>query len=92
MSSSVDLWVSSAKLDFQSAIHEGVKTADLQTAVHHGVCFADLPVMCCQIEDMVQSVALGLNELSEALLLINQRLDQIDARLRAQSPARDGLE
>ena len=86
MPNAIDLWVSSAKADFQSAAHEGAK-ADFKCAVHHGACIADLPLVCCQIEDMVQSIALGLNELTEALQLMNNRINEIDEWVHAQQAA-----
>jgi len=89
MSDEVGLWVSSAKADFQSAVHEGAKTAGIQTAIHHGASISDLPLICSQIEDMVQSIALGLNELSEALLLMNSRIDRIDQWIRTHPTTRE---
>ena len=88
MPNAIDLWVSSAKADFQSAAHEGAK-ADFKCAVHHGACIADLPLVCCQIEDMVQSIALGLNELTEALQLMNNRINEIDEWVHAQQVAQE---
>jgi hypothetical protein len=85
----IDLWVSSAKEDFQAAAHEGAK-ADFKCAVHHGACIADLPLVCCQIEDMVQSIALGLNELTEALQMMNNRINEIDEWVHAQQAAQEG--
>ena len=85
----IDLWVSSAKEDFQAAAHEGAK-ADFKCAVHHGACIADLPLVCCQIEDMVQSIALGLNELTEALQMMNNRINEIDDWVHAQQAAQEG--
>ena len=83
MPNAIDLWVESAKADFQSAAHEGSIT-DIKCAVHHGACIADLPVVCCRIEEMVQSIALGLNELTEALKMMNKRIDEIDDWVHAQ--------
>jgi len=85
----IDSWVSSAKADFQAAAHEGAKT-DFKYAVHHGACIADLPLMCGQIQDMVQSIALGLNELTEALKLVNNRIDEIGEWVHAQQAAQEG--
>jgi len=82
----IDLWVNSARADFQAAAHEGAK-ADFKCAVHHGACIADLPMVCCQIEDMVQSIALGLNELTAALQLMNNRINEIDEWVHAQQAA-----
>ncbi|MGA3019556.1 MAG: hypothetical protein ABSF62_20725 [Bryobacteraceae bacterium] len=89
MPNAVDLWVSSAEADFQAAAHEGAKT-DFKCAVHYGACIADLPLVCCRIEDMVQSIALGLNELTEALRLMNNRIDEIDEWVHAQQAAQEG--
>ena len=89
MPNDVDLWVSSAKADFKAAAHEGAK-ADFKCAVHHGACIADLPLMCCQIEDMVHSIALGLNELTEALQLMNNRINEIDEWVHTQQAAQEG--
>ena len=88
MPNAVDLWVSSAKRDFQAAVHEGAKK-DFEWAVHYGACIADLPLVCCQIEDMVQSIALGLNELTEALQAMNNRIDEIDEWVHAQQAAQE---
>jgi hypothetical protein len=88
MPNAIDLWVRSAKEDFQAAAHEGAK-ADFKRAVHHGACIADLPLVCCQIEDMVQSIALGLNELTEALQVMNNRINEIDECVHAQQAAQE---
>jgi hypothetical protein len=88
MPNSIDLWVSSAKADFQAAAHQGAK-AHLKCAVHEGASIADLPVVCCQIEDMLQSIALGLNELTEALQLMNTRIDEIDEWVHTQQVAQE---
>src|ERR1022692_2155092 len=82
----IDLWVSSAKEDFQAAAHEGAK-ADFKCAVHHGACIADLPLVCCQIEDMVQSLALGLNDLTAALQMMNNRIMMCEEWVHAQQRA-----
>lgn len=71
MPNEVDLWVRGAKADFQAAIHRGA-------------CISDLPSMCSQIEDMVQSIALGLNGLAETLQLMSDRIDQIDRWVQTQ--------
>ena len=86
MPNAIDLWVNSAKADFQAAAHKGAK-ADFKCAAHRGACIADLPLVCCQTEDMVQSIALGLNELTEALQLMNNRINEIDQWVRAQQAA-----
>jgi hypothetical protein len=88
MPNSVDLWVSSAKADFQAAAHQSAN-AHFKCAVHEGGCIADLPEVCCQIEDMVQLIALGLNELTEALQLMNTRIDKIDEWVHAQQVAQE---
>lgn len=89
MPNSIDLWVSSAKADFQAAAHQSAK-AHFRCAVHEGGCMTDLPVVCRQIEEMVQLIALGLNELTEALQLMNTRIDEIDEWVHAQQVAQEG--
>jgi hypothetical protein len=89
MPNAIDLWVSSAKADFQAAAHQAAK-ADFKCGVHEGACISDLPLVCCRIEDMVQSIALGLNELTEALQLMNNRINEIDEWVHAQQAAQEG--
>jgi hypothetical protein len=71
MSKEVELWVRSAQADFQSAGHRGAS-------------FSDLHTMCLQIEDMVQSIALGLNELTQVMCLIKDQIDHIETSVQAQ--------
>ncbi len=71
MPSDADLWVRGAQADFQAAGHKGA-------------CISDPQTMCWQIEDMVQSIALGLNELTEVLRVMQIRLDHIEAWVQAQ--------
>lgn len=77
MPNDVDLWVSSAKADFEAAVHQGSRISDLHSA-------------CTQIEDMLQSIALGLNELTEAVLSLSKRLDHIDGWVQAQQTPQQG--
>jgi hypothetical protein len=84
MPNSIDLWVSAAKADFQAAAHQGARAADFKCGVHHGACIADLPLICTQIEEMVQSIALGLNELTEALEVMNKRINEIEKCVHAE--------
>jgi hypothetical protein len=69
-----DLWVRCAQADFQSAGHKGANLSDLHS-------------MCVQIEDMVQSIALGLNELTEVLRSMKNRIDHIEEVLLARETA-----
>jgi len=71
MPNDVDLWVRSAQADFQAASHQGARISDLYA-------------MNGQIEEMLQSVALGLNELTEALRLMSNRIDHIESWVQAQ--------
>ncbi len=71
MPNDVDLWLRSAQADFQ-------------TVGHQGACISDLYTMCRQLEDMVQSIALGLHGLTEVLRSMNQRIDNIDNWVQAQ--------
>ncbi len=71
MSSDVDLFVRGAQADFKAAGHRGACTSDLHT-------------ICLQIEDMVQSIALGLNQLTEVLCLMKERVDHIESWIQAQ--------
>ncbi len=91
MPDAIESWMRGARADFQTAAHEGAKV-DFKFAVHHGVSFADLPVICCQLQDMVQSIALGLNELTGALEVMNQRLDEIAKRVDARQPSPESRE
>ncbi len=74
MSSDVDLLVRGAKADFQAAGHKPA-------------CASDLHTMCWQIEDMVQSIALGLNGLTEVLCVMKERIDQIEVWMNARQTA-----
>lgn len=76
MLSDADLWVRGAQADFQAVVHKGA-------------CISDLQTMCCQIEDMVQSIALGLNELTEVLRVMKNRLDHIETWVQAQQTHQD---
>ena len=74
MARDVDLWLTSAKADFQAAVHQSA-------------CISDIPSMCSQIENMVQSIALGLNECTEALQSMSNRLDRIESIIQTlQTP------
>ncbi len=70
-----DLWVRSAQADFTAAGHKGA-------------CLSDLHTMCLQIEDMVQSIALGLNELTEVMRLMRERIAHIENWIQAQETTR----
>ena len=71
MPNNVDLLVRGAKADFQAAVHQGA-------------CISDVPSMCSQIEDMIQSIALGLNGLTDALRSMSDRIDHIESWIQAQ--------
>ena len=75
MPNNVELWLSSAQADFQAAGHQNVR-------------ISDVPAMCGQIEDMVQSIALGLKGLTGAMLAMNSRINEIDNWVRAQQKER----
>jgi hypothetical protein len=76
MPSEADLWLRGAQADFQAVTHKRA-------------CISDLQTMCCQIEDMVYSVALGLNELTEVLRVMKNRVDHIEAWVQAQQTHQD---
>ena len=76
MPSDADLWVRGAQADFQAVGHKSACKSDLQT-------------MCCQIEDMVQSIALGLNELTEVLRVMKNHVDHIEAWVQSQETHQD---
>jgi hypothetical protein len=65
MTKEVEPWVRSAQADFQAAGHRGASLADLHT-------------MCLQIEDMVQSIALGLNEMTQVLCSLKDQIDRME--------------
>ena len=76
MPSDADLWMRGAQADFEAVGHKGACESDPQT-------------MCCQIEGMLQSIALGLNQLTEVLRDIKYRVDHIEAWVRAQQTYQD---
>ncbi len=76
MSKEVDQWVRSAQADFKAAGHKGA-------------CPCDLETMCLQIEDMVQSIALGLSELTEVVRLTKNRIEHIEGWIEAQESAQE---
>jgi len=63
--------------------------ADFEAAGHRGACVSDLHSMCCQIEDMLQSIALGLSQLTQALQVTENRIDRIETWVQAQQTHRD---
>ena len=71
MSKEGEPWVRSAQADFESAGHKGAS-------------FSDLHTMCLQIEDMVQSIALGLKGLTEVLSSMKDQIDHIENIIQAQ--------
>lgn len=71
MSNEVEPWLRSAQADFQAAGHKGASYSELHT-------------MCLQIEDMVQSIALGLNELTQVLVLLKDQIDHVERMVQAQ--------
>ena len=76
MPSDADLWVRGAQADFQAVGHKGA-------------CISDLQTMCCQIEEMVQSIALGLNGLTEVLRVMKNHVDHIETWVQAQETHQD---
>ena len=58
--------------------------ADFQAAAHKGACTPDLHTMWLQIETMIQSIALGLNQLAQVLCVMKDRIDHIESWIQAQ--------
>lgn len=76
MASDEDLWLRAAQADFQAVAHKGACVSDLQT-------------MCSQIEDGIQSIALGLTELTEVLRVMKNRVDHIENCVQVQQAHQD---
>jgi hypothetical protein len=76
MASDEDLWFRGAQADFQAVGHKGPRIAELQT-------------MCLQIEDMVQSIALGLTGITEVLRAMKTRVDHIERWVQVQQAQQD---
>ncbi len=72
MPKNVDLWLRSAQADFQAAAHQG--------AADH----SDPQPIRSRLEDMVQSIALGMNEFTEVLRAMNNRISHIETLVQAQ--------
>lgn len=72
-------WLRSARADFEAAGHKGASVCDVHT-------------MCLQIEDMVQSIALGLNGLTEVLSSMKDQIDHVESVIQAQQPRQTAVE
>ncbi len=63
--------------------------ADFQAAGHRETRVSDLHAMCSQIEEMLQSIALGLCQLTEVLHAIKSRVDDIETWVQVQQRQQD---
>ena len=70
MPKDADLWMRSARADFDAASHRSGHISDAPSI--------------SQIEDMVQSIALGLKGLTEVIHSLSKRVDRIDAWVQTQ--------